>query len=58
VSDEYTKVLKLSSEVDECKPLDIGPFVVKRRDYMHMGGFDESFSYPVGAYSLPPLGST
>lgn len=26
--------------------VDIGPFVVRRRDFLAMGGFDESFSYP------------
>ena len=34
----------IAAEYAAC--VDIGPLVVKRRDFMHMGGFDESFSYP------------
>lgn len=34
----------IAAEYAAC--VDIGPFVVRRRDFLAMGGFDESFSYP------------
>lgn len=34
----------IAAEYAAC--VDIGPFAVRRRDFLAMGGFDESFSYP------------